>query len=138
MHILFSLWGSIQQCLIPHIEEHLEPLTKKEEEFVRTAELAAIDSHLGPFKWVGNGRKPASRKAIALAFIAKAIWGFPTTAAIIDYLKASRNLRRPCGWESVSDMPSEATFSRPSGNPAESSCQARFMGQWQERAWKAG
>ena len=90
-------------------------LTKKEEEFVRAAELAAIDSHLGPFKWVGNGRKPASRKAIALAFIAKAIWGFPTTAAIIDYLKASRNLRRPCGWESVSDMPSEATFSRAFG-----------------------
>jgi hypothetical protein len=106
MHILFSLWNSIQQYLIPHIEEHLGTLTEKEEEFVRVAELAAIDSHLGPFKWVGNGRKPASRKAIALAFIAKAIWDFPTTAAMIEYLKTSRNLRRLCGWESVPDIPS--------------------------------
>ena len=74
-------------------------MTEKEEEFVRAAELAAIDSYLKPDKWVGNGRKPAGCKAIALAFIAKAIWDFPTTVAIIDYLKASRNLRRLCGWE---------------------------------------
>ena len=112
MPILFSLWHSIQQRLFPHLEKELEPLTKKEQEFVRVVELAAIDKFLVPYGWVGNGRKPKDRKALALAFIAKAVWNFPTTQALIDYLRVSRNIRRLCGWEYVSSIPSESTFSR--------------------------
>ena len=115
MNRLFSLWDSIQQYLIPHIEENLGVLSKKETEFVRVAEFAAIDKHLGPYMWAGNGRKPCSRKALALAFTAKAVWGLQTTRALIEFLKANRNLRRLCGWEGMSDMPSEATFSRAFG-----------------------
>jgi len=58
MHILFSLWNSIQRYLIPHIEENIGSLSEKETLFVRVAELAAIDKHLGPYRWAGNGRKP--------------------------------------------------------------------------------
>jgi hypothetical protein len=112
MHKLFSLWRSIQQKLFPHLEEELDPLTEREKEFVRVAELAAIDKHIGPYRWVGNGRKPSDRKSLALAFIAKAIWNLPTTLALIEYLKASRNLRMLCGWERVSEIPSESTFCR--------------------------
>jgi hypothetical protein len=112
MNRLFSLWNSIQQYLIPHIEENIGSLSEKETLFVRVAELAAIDKHLGPYRWVGNGRKPHSRKALALAFIAKAVWKFPTTLALIEYLRVSPNLRRLCGWDSIGGIPSESTFSR--------------------------
>ena len=112
MHILFSLWNSIQQYLIPYIEENLGVLSEKEMEFVRVAEFAAIDKHLKPYMWVGNGRKPCSRKAIALAFIAKAVWNLQTTRTLIEFLKANRNLRCLCGWESIGGIPSESTFSR--------------------------
>ena len=90
MHILFSLWNSIQQYLIKHIEENIGSLSEKETLFVHVAELAAIDKHLKPYMWAGNGRKPCSRKALALAFIAKAVWGLQTTRMLIEYLKANR------------------------------------------------
>jgi hypothetical protein len=112
MNTLFSLWISIQQKLFPWLNEVLDPLTEKEKEFVRIAELAEVDKHIGPYRWVGNGRKPKDRKGMALAFIAKAVWNFPTTLALIEFLKASRNLRCLCGWEQVRDLPSESTFSR--------------------------
>ena len=53
MNRLFSLWDSIQQYLIPYIEENLGVLSKKETDFVRIAEFAAIDKHLKPYMWVG-------------------------------------------------------------------------------------
>ena len=61
---------------------------------------------------LGSGRKPKDRKALALAFIAKAVWNFPNTTTLIEYLKVSNTLRKLCGWEYVSSIPSESTFSR--------------------------
>ena len=69
IHKLFSLWRSIQQHLFTYIEENLEPLTEKEQEFVRVVELSRIDEHIVPYRWVGNGRKPEDRKSLALSFI---------------------------------------------------------------------
>jgi len=40
------------------------------------------------------------------------VYGYPTTRALIEALKTSRSVRRICGFERVSDIPSEATFSR--------------------------
>jgi hypothetical protein len=112
MNTIFSLWISIQQKLFPWLNEVLDPLTKMEKEFVRIAELAKVDKHIGPYRWVGNGRKPIDRKIVALAFIAKAAWNFPTTLALIEFPKASKNVRLLCAWKQVSDLPSEATISR--------------------------
>ena len=86
MNALFRLWISIQQELFPRLEEVLEPLSEREKEFVRIAELAEVDEHMGPYRWIGNGRKPKDRKGMALSFIAKAVWNFPTTEALISYL----------------------------------------------------
>jgi len=119
MHTPFSLLNSIQQYLIPHIEENIAPLSWNERRFVRVAELAAVDRHLGPYRWAGFGRKPKDRKAPALAFIAKAVWNLPTTLALIDYVRANASLRRLCGWGDVGDIPSESTFSRAFGQFAE-------------------
>jgi hypothetical protein len=112
MQALFSLWNIIPQYLIPHIEESLGGLSEKEAEFVRTAELADVDSLIRKYGWKGNGRKPHYRKSIVLAFIAKAVWNIPTTKALIEYLRAGGTLRRLCGWERAMEVPSEPTFSR--------------------------
>ena len=112
MQRFFSLMNSVQRYLFPHIESELGPLSEKEKEFVRMAELAGIGRHINRNRWCGNGRKPHSRESIALAFLAKSHWNIPTTLALIDYLKANRNLQRLCGWESTGEIPSSPTFSR--------------------------
>jgi hypothetical protein len=53
-----------------------------------------------------------ARMAILEAFVAKAVYNFPTTKMLIAYLHDSKNLRRLCGWESKGGIPSESTFSR--------------------------
>ena len=54
MRTLFSLWLSIQHKLFPHLEKELDLLTEKEQEFVRVAELAAVDKHLCPYSKDGG------------------------------------------------------------------------------------
>ena len=61
---------------------------------------------------VGNGCPPNSRLALCKAFIAKAVWDFPTTRDLIDAVRHHPTLRRLCGWETLKDVPSESTFSR--------------------------
>jgi hypothetical protein len=112
MSPLFVLWHSIQHTLFPWLEEELDPLTEKQQEFVRVIELAEIQKHMTPYRWQGIGRKRDDRLAIIKAFVAKAVFNFPTTKALIAYLHDSRNLRRLCGWESKGAIPSESTFSR--------------------------
>ncbi|MDO8721547.1 MAG: transposase [Syntrophales bacterium] len=94
------------------MEEELDPLTEKQQEFVRVIELAEIQKHMIPYRWQGIGRKREDRLAIVKAFVAKAVYNFPTTKVLIAYLHDSTNLRRLCGWESKGEIPSESTFSR--------------------------
>jgi transposase len=108
----FSLLSSIKQYLVPWIEESLGPLGGKEAEFVRAAELAGFDRFLGGYLWQGNGRRPCLRKPFMLAFLAKAVWGLPTTRALMEFLRAGRTPRALCGWETAAELPSESTFSR--------------------------
>src|SRR5208337_3534257 len=60
----------------------------------------------------GPGRPPEDRRALARAFVAKAVLGVPTTSALIERLDVDKSLRRILGWERRSQVPSEATFSR--------------------------
>ena len=60
----------------------------------------------------GPGRPPEDRRALARAFVAKAMLGIPTTSALIERLAVDKSLRRILGWERRSQVPSEATFSR--------------------------
>ena len=58
----------------------------------------------------GRGRRAHTRKALARAFVVKAIVGYPTTKALVVALVSDEALRALCGfWKEV---PSEATFSR--------------------------
>ena len=40
------------------------------------------------------------------------MWAFAATRALIDVIRHLPALRRLCGWESLGEVPSEATFSR--------------------------
>ena len=81
----------------------------------------------GGYLWVGNGCPPKSRLALCQAFIAKAVWDFPTTRDLIDAIRHRPALRRLCGWETLGAVPSEATFSRsPRPAPARRPAVQRF------------
>jgi hypothetical protein len=58
------------------------------------------------------GRPMAERAALARAFMAKGVFNLPTTSALIERVQMDKTLRRLCGWERRSEIPSEATFSR--------------------------
>jgi Transposase domain (DUF772) len=74
--------------------------------------LLPLGRFLEAYRWSGIGCPPKARAPIVHAFIAKAVYGFATTRALLDSLKARPTLRRLCGWESVGEIPSESTFSR--------------------------
>jgi hypothetical protein len=99
--------------LFPVIEEEIQTeLTEKEKRFVKVVSLMDIAKHMRVYSWCGIGRKKSSRIKILKAFIAKAVYNFPTTSILLEYLNTSRTLRKLCGWERITDIPSEATFSR--------------------------
>ncbi len=58
------------------------------------------------------GRSLRARRALARAFVAKAVRDFPTTRDLIDRVKVDPTLRRLCGWPRAGAIPGEATFSR--------------------------
>ena len=107
-----SCWFTIQRSLFPALEDELGPLSDTEARFVRVVALLDIGPWMLPFRWKFTGRKPEDRHAILKAFLAKAVWNFPTTRALLDYLHSAPSLRRLCGWDRAADIPSEATFSR--------------------------
>lgn len=115
MSDLFAIWHSTQARLFPWLEERLDPLSEKEQEFVRVITLMDLPGHLHGYRWIGIGRKREDRSSIAKAFVAKAVYNLGTTKVLIEYLKGCKNLRQLCGWETRGDIPSESTFSRAFG-----------------------
>ena len=87
------IMGTLQRNLIPGLEECGErPLTEKERQLVNILELLQIE------KFVGRpaqrfGRKPWERRALARAFVGKAVYKHPTTWATLEALRASRVFR---------------------------------------------
>lgn len=112
MDFLSNLFNSIQRSLFPALEEELNELSVHEKEFVRTVELTDPSKFINEYKWLGYGRKPSERLCLIKAFIAKPIFKISQTATLIDTIKSNPKLRRLCGWERVSEIPSESTFSR--------------------------
>jgi len=114
--ILAEYWGRFQACLFPFLCAGLEePLTDMLEQLVRVWEVVRIEEHVRSPYEQRLGRQEHDRRSVARAFVAKAVYNLTTTQALIDLLKSNRSLRRLCGFERMSDVPSAATFSRSFG-----------------------
>jgi hypothetical protein len=108
---LSQYWRMIQGNLLPWLQEELGPLSEKQQQLITVLELTRVEEFIPSYKGY-VGRPQDDRCAIARAFIAKAVYNLGTTAHLIDRLACDKVLRRICGWEKVSDIPSESTFSR--------------------------
>ena len=122
--MLTSTWSHIQGFLFPELRKEVGQLTPQHERLVTVLDVARIEAFVQT--WLNlPGRPQADRHALARAFVAKAVFNLPTTLALIERLAADAVLRRLCGWESRSEVPSESTFSRAFAEFAESSLPAR-------------
>ena len=108
------IMGTLQRSLFPKLEECWQsPLTEKEQQLVRILELIRIEKFV-PCRASDQrmGRKLREREAIARSFVAKSVYGIAFTRGLIEVLNTTPSLRRICGFERVSAIPSESTFSR--------------------------
>ena len=101
----------LQGCLFPKLEEALGPLTDKMRQLVAVLELLQIEAMVGP--WHGGVGRPAlHERAIARAFVAKAVYNLSHTRQLLDRLHSDPSLRGICGWQSRREIPHESQFSR--------------------------
>lgn len=112
MSRLSNLWNHVVSVLFPVLDDALGPLTEKLRQFVAVCELAQLERHMAPHRGSWRGRPKLPRLDLAKAFVAKAVYDFPTTRALRERLLADARLRLLCGWEGAHAVPSEATFSR--------------------------
>ena len=108
---LTNSWDHIQGFLFPMLREEVGPLTAQHERLVVVLEVAGIETCIQTCLGL-PGRPPEDRHALARAFVAKAVLDLPKTSNLIERLAVDTMLRRLCGWERASGVPSESTFSR--------------------------
>lgn len=109
---LSAYWLHLQEELLPWLNDTTcGPLNEHHKQLVTVLGMARIEAFLPG--WPGlPGRPLSERAALARAFVAKAVFNFPTTRLLIEMLSADKTLRRLCGWQRAGEVPSEATFSR--------------------------
>lgn len=113
MKMLSSHWFQVQEALFPYLQEEIGPMGSNHERLVTIIELSSVVSFVGKiYRGHGDGRPCTDRVEIAVAFLAKHVFNLPTTRALIDRLHCDGVLRRLCGWERKSQIPSESKFSR--------------------------
>ena len=109
---LSTYWVRIQEELLPWLDDTTcSPLSGHHKQLVSVLGMVRIEAFLPC--WPGlPGRPPSERAILARAFVAKAVFNFPTTSLLIEMLSADKTLRRLCGWQRAGEVPSESTFSR--------------------------
>ena len=101
----------MQGVLFPALDEQLGPLSDKHRQLAAVLSMIEIESLVG--SWSGGvGRPSKHRRAIARAFVAKAVLNLNATRQLLDRLSVDVCLRRLCGWESQREIPHESQFSR--------------------------
>src|SRR5271166_5701273 len=76
-------WSYIQGYLFPSMREDIDPITEALGRLVTTLDVIGLEAFV-PEPPRGPGRPPEDRRAIARAFVAKAVLGIPTTSALIE------------------------------------------------------
>src|SRR5438874_10618930 len=121
---LSQFWLTVQGGLFPWLAEELGELSEKQKQLVGILELLQIES-LIKSNYGYAGRPQEDRRAIARAFVLKAVYNLETTRQLLERLTSDATLRRLCGWERARALPSEATFSRAFAEFAASQLPAR-------------
>lgn len=116
---LTDIWNRFQGELFPKLATEVGELHTKHRRLVAVLDMVGVEGFVG-VRGGGSGRPVEDRAALARAFIAKAVWDFPTTRDLMDRIACDPVLRRLCGWSRVGAIPSEATFSRAFGEFARS------------------
>lgn len=121
---LSQFWLTIQGTLFPWLQQELGELSEKQKQLIAIFELLSIEGFISSRR--GQPGRPAEdRRAIARAFVAKAFYNLSTTRQLLERLQSDTSLRRLCGWERPSEIPSEATFSRAFAEFAQSQLAAK-------------
>ena len=90
------LMGRVQKSLFPHLNECLPtPLTEQEKRLVSILEIVEVERHVPRIvtRYRYPGRKPLDQRALARAFVAKALYRDPTTIDLHRALQSTANLR---------------------------------------------
>lgn len=100
----------LQTSLYPRLEDELGELSPQAK--LLTSVLAMVNpAHLlQRGRYVG--RPSQNRSSLAAAFLAKAVYHCDTTRQLLCQLRVNTQMRRLCGWRSISALPHESTFSR--------------------------
>ncbi len=106
-----SIWNRLQGEIFPNLAENLGPLTENHQRFAAVLDTKPVETFYGRIRPVVVVPLRTA-EFFSWAFIAKAVWDLPTTRALIDRLPYDPKMRCLCGWERVSAIPSELTFSR--------------------------
>jgi hypothetical protein len=100
---------NLEQSLFPKLQESIGPLSPKEEKLIKILDFAEIEKFVST---IHITNPPKDREEMARAFVAKQVYNFQTTSALIDRLQIDRTLRVICGWRHHNNIPSESKFSR--------------------------
>lgn len=101
----------LQSALFPALENEVGELSETARHLVAILEMIPLDRFIPPAQgW--NGRPAKDRRAIATAFVAKAVYNFSDTRSLLERLASDEQLRLICGWKRGQPLPHESTFSR--------------------------
>lgn len=88
-------WRGIQGNLFPWLQEELGPLTEKQQQLITTLEFVRVEEFIPHYQgYVGSPEK--ARRAMARAFIAKAVYNIGQTSQLRERLLSDKTLRRIC------------------------------------------
>lgn len=106
---LMQMAHLFQMELFPRVQAVVGELSSQAQLLVKASVLVPWDKFLCRNR---IGRPAEDRKAMQIAFLAKAIYNLPTTRQLLDRLHNDSQLRHLCGWQHAEQIPSESTFSR--------------------------
>ncbi len=117
-------WNHIQGTLFPWLREEVDPITEALGRLVTTLDVIGLEAFV-PEPPRGAGRPPDDRRALARAFVAKAVLGVPTTTALIERLDVDKSLRRILGWNDARKCRRKLPFPAPSRSLPRAICPTR-------------
>jgi len=97
-------WSYIQGYLFPSMREDIDPITEALGRLVTALDVIGLEAFV-PDPPRAPGRPPEDRRALARAFVAKAVLGVPTTSALIERLDVDKSLRRILGFRATLASP---------------------------------